>query len=225
MLNLLMFTAVPVAALWLAHLAALIRQPGAQAISLFQHLAAGVVFSAVALELVPELREVDSPAAMSLGFLAGVVTMLVLDRVAERAGVIAPVAIDLVIDGMLVAIGFAAGREGGVVLLVGLTLEAAALGLALAPSLRKRGLAPGRIIAIALGLGLAIWFGTGIGALMTAASGALLAAMLGFGVAALLYLVTEELLTEAHEVEDTPLVTAAFFVGFLIPFLLTFSGG
>ena len=40
--------------------------------------------------------------------------------------------------------------------------------------------------------------------------------LLGFGCAALLYLVTEELLVEAHEVPETPLATASFFVGFLV---------
>ena len=44
--------------------------------------------------------------------------------------------------------------------------------------------------------------------------------MLAFGAAALLYLVTEELLVEAHEVPDTPLLTAMFFVGFLALFIL-----
>lgn len=44
--------------------------------------------------------------------------------------------------------------------------------------------------------------------------------ILGFGVAALLYLVTEELLVEAHSVEDTPFITAMFFVGFLIPLVV-----
>ena len=44
--------------------------------------------------------------------------------------------------------------------------------------------------------------------------------MLAFGVAALLYLVTEELLVEAHETEDTPLATATFFAGFLALLLL-----
>jgi ZIP family zinc transporter len=39
--------------------------------------------------------------------------------------------------------------------------------------------------------------------------------VLSFGVAALLDLVTEELLTEAHEVDETPLLTSMFFVGFL----------
>ncbi len=37
---------------------------------------------------------------------------------------------------------------------------------------------------------------------------------------ALLYLVTEELLVDAHEANDTPLLTAMFFVGFLALFVL-----
>jgi ZIP family zinc transporter len=48
----------------------------------------------------------------------------------------------------------------------------------------------------------------------------LMAAILGFGVSALLYLVTEELLLEAHDTPDTPLITATFFLGFLIPIVL-----
>jgi ZIP family zinc transporter len=43
---------------------------------------------------------------------------------------------------------------------------------------------------------------------------------LAFGLIALLYLVTEELLVEAHESEDRPWVTAMFFVGFLLLLLL-----
>ena len=42
-----------------------------------------------------------------------------------------------------------------------------------------------------------------------------LAAVLSFGAAALLFLVTEELLTEAHEEKETPAMTAVFFLGFL----------
>lgn len=40
--------------------------------------------------------------------------------------------------------------------------------------------------------------------------------VLSFGLSALLYLVTEELLVEAHSEEDKPLYTATFFLGFLI---------
>ena len=44
--------------------------------------------------------------------------------------------------------------------------------------------------------------------------------MLSFGAAALLFLVTEELLIEAHEVEQTPFITAAFFAGFLALYVI-----
>jgi ZIP family zinc transporter len=53
--------------------------------------------------------------------------------------------------------------------------------------------------------------------------GAGLYVVLSFGTVALLYLVTEELLTEAHEQPDTPLLTAMFFVGFLVLLLVSFA--
>ena len=44
--------------------------------------------------------------------------------------------------------------------------------------------------------------------------------VLAFGAAALLYLVTEELLVEAHETPDTNWHVIAFFAGFIILFAL-----
>jgi ZIP family zinc transporter len=52
------------------------------------------------------------------------------------------------------------------------------------------------------------------------ATGNLLEIVLSFGLAALLFLVTEELLIEAHEETETPLLTLSFFVGFLLFLLL-----
>ena len=43
----------------------------------------------------------------------------------------------------------------------------------------------------------------------------LIGGFLAFGLMALLYLVTEELLVEAHEKPDSPAISALFFVGFL----------
>ena len=44
----------------------------------------------------------------------------------------------------------------------------------------------------------------------------MIAAALAFSAAALLYLVTEELLIEAHEVEEKPVATLVLFSGFLV---------
>ncbi|HJT03446.1 MAG TPA: hypothetical protein VJ757_07440 [Pseudonocardiaceae bacterium] len=57
------------------------------------------------------------------------------------------------------------------------------------------------------------------------ASATVLAAVLAFGAAALLYLVVEELLVEAHEQAETPLLAVLFFAGFLGIYLLAGLGG
>lgn len=217
---LLAYTAIPVAAILVGSCLAVARPYGSQLISGFQHFAGGVVFAAVAVELVPRLHQIDAPVWMSLGFVAGVAAMLASRRLFAGAGAIVPTAVDLFIDGLLIAIGMAAGVFGGMVLLTGLTVEALSLGLSSTPSLVRQGRGKLAAIAIMTGLGLMILLGAGAGYTAVGASATLLAAILGFGVSALLYLVTEDLLLEAHDVADTPLVTATFFLGFLIPILL-----
>ena len=51
--------------------------------------------------------------------------------------------------------------------------------------------------------------------LLTGASHAVIGGTLAFSAAALLHLVTEELLIEAHEVEEKPISTLVLFGGFL----------
>lgn len=52
--------------------------------------------------------------------------------------------------------------------------------------------------------------------LLKGASVSSISAILAFGVAALLYLVTDELLIEAHDVEEKPSSTLWLFAGFLV---------
>ncbi|CAM3720132.1 hypothetical protein [Deinococcus frigens] len=58
------------------------------------------------------------------------------------------------------------------------------------------------------------------GTLLQGLSGLPLEIVLSFGAAALLFLVTEELLVEAHEVKETPWITSAFFLGFIALYLI-----
>ena len=217
---LLTCTLIPIAAIVVGGLAAVVRPHGKLLASAFDHFAAGAVFSAVAVELLPRLHEVDQPVAMVLGFVAGVLAMMASKRWFAAAGALVPTAIDLFIDGLLIAIGLAAGSFGGMVLLAGLTVEALSLGLSSTPALVRRGAGRVRAVATMGGLGLLILLGATAGYAAVGAAPVVLAAILGFGVSALLYLVIEELLVEAHDTEDTPLVTATFFVGFLIPIVL-----
>jgi zinc transporter, ZIP family len=165
---------------------------------------------------------------VTVGFAIGIGLMLAMREHTEPAagpaeqelnpkGLVLTVGVDLLIDGLLVGIGFAAGAEVGVLVTIALTLEVLFLGLATAASLSRAGASQTRLIVTSIGLGLLIVLSAIVGAVILGGiSGTAYAAVLGFGSAALLYLVTEELLVEAHEVPETPLATASFFVGFLV---------
>ncbi len=95
---------------------------------------------------------------------------------------------------------------------LGLSVELLFLGLALAS-----GATSGRrIIALSGALGATVLLFSVLGTvLLTGASHAVIGGTLAFSAAALLYLVTEELLIEAHEVEEKPISTLVLFGGFL----------
>ncbi len=235
----MLFTLIPVAAAASGAIAAAVRPPQRKLTSALQHAAAGVVFAAVALELIPEIRA-QAPWSAIVGFTVGIAAMSGLSAVtrslehqsrpgrdAERgigakAGLIAATGIDLLIDGVVLGAGFAAAEKSGVLLTIALTLELVLIGLSNAGALAEAGVRPVLSVATITGLGLLSTLGTGIGvAVLGGAPSAVLSGMLAFGAVALMYLVTEELLVEAHEVPDTYWATAAFFVGFLCDLVVT----
>lgn len=102
------------------------------------HLAAGVVFAVVAVNLLPEIQRRALVTDVVLGFVMGIVTMLVVDKIldglrdddraethggapAATAGkvelsLLAAVGIDFMLDGLLLGVGFAAGAKIGLFL-------------------------------------------------------------------------------------------------------------
>ncbi len=218
--SVLAFTLIPCLGILVGSVFSVVSAPPTRMISSFQHFAGGVVFAAVAVTLLPQLNSLASPISMVIGFCLGVAAMLATKAVFANVGIIVPMAINLFIDGILIAIGFAAGVKGGTVLLFGLTLETLSLGLSSAPGLVQHGMTRSRVVFLMGATGVAMLVGAGVGNVVVGLSGAFLAVILGFGVSSLLYLVTEELLAEAHEAPDTPIVTATFFAGFLLPLVL-----
>ncbi|MEZ4570155.1 MAG: hypothetical protein R2849_07480 [Thermomicrobiales bacterium] len=133
---------------------------------------------------------------------------------------IATVGIDVAIDGVLVGIGFAAGLSEGRLLAFALAIEGLTLGLVTTLTLLQTW-RRGRSVLISASLGLLFVIGGLAGASVLAnLSSHAISLALAFGLAALLFLVTEELLVEAHEVPETPLITSLFFVGFLLFMLI-----
>jgi ZIP family zinc transporter len=226
----LVFSLIPVAAMAIGSIIAAVRAPGEQVRSGIQHFAAGVVFAVVAVELLPDIKETHDPIEVAGGFALGLIFMLLLERWTathehgeedggnrSSAGLLVPIVIDLLLDGLLVGIAFAAGATEGVLLSIALAFELLSLGLALTVALSRAGASTARSILVPVGLALVTLVGGAIlgSTVLASASEAVLATVLAFGSAALLFLVTEELLVEAHEVGETPWATAMFFLGFL----------
>ncbi|KQM97760.1 MULTISPECIES: ZIP family metal transporter [unclassified Sphingomonas] len=220
----LSYTIIPVLAVILGGAFATWRRPGDAFISAMQHLAAGVVFAAAATEILPQVLHAGSPLATFIGGSAGVAVMLGLKAYEARAAgpvtLISAVGIDIVVDGLVLGLAFVAGAKAGVLLTVALTLEVLFLGVTLTTELAESITSKLRIILTVVGLALLLPIGALLAIPVAGLSPPVVAGFLCFGLMALLFLVTEELLAEAHEKPDTPLISAMFFVGFLTLLLI-----
>jgi ZIP family zinc transporter len=252
----LLYALVPAAVMVAGAVIAIIRPPGPAIRSAILHFAAGVVFSVVAVELLPDIVARHRPLEVGLGFAIGVGVMLALRSLTRKAaekekavptpslppgvlwasqaepnptpapgalpmGLLTGVGIDILIDGLLLGIGFAAGAEEGMLLAIALTIEVLSLGLATAVELRQEGQTKTRTVSIVAALSALLVLGAGIGiTVLKGASDNVMELVLSFGLAALLFLVTEELLTEAHEEPESPWLTSTFFLGFLVFLIL-----
>ncbi len=214
-------TGIPFAAASLGAGAASVRPPSKPIQSAVQHLAAGLVFAAAAAELVPDLLEHHEKLAVAIGFGVGIVFMLFVRRVGEsssegKRGLITTVAVDVFIDGLLIGIGLAEGGKTGLLLAIALTGELAFLGLAVSAALGDSGASRQFVVSTTAALAALIVPGGLVGFYaLGGLTGGPLSAVVAFATVALLYLVTEELLIEAHEAPETSISTSLFFVGFL----------
>lgn len=235
------YALLPTLALTGGGLLALFIRFGVQVRSAILHFAAGVVFSVVAVEILPDIVRLHEPWQTALGFGLGIGLMLLIRQWAETAApdstggeaaksapagrlpvaFLLVIGIDIVIDGLLLGVGFAAGAKEGVLLAFALGVEVLSLGLATATYLTEGSVPRARIISIMLGLS-ALFFVSAVGGatLLQNLSETALDLVLSFGLAALLFLVTEELLVEAHEGKEKPWLTATFFAGFLLFLIL-----
>lgn len=223
-MNVVAFTLVPLAAMVVGATIAAVRTPTAAVASAIQHFAAGVVFAAAASEILPDLKDAGSAFAIVVGGAAGLAAMLGIKWLGRKTegqvGLVAITGVDILIDGVVLGIGFAAASRQGILLTIALTMEVLFLGLTMALELREA--VSSRLLAVGVvgAVGLLLPIGAAIGSLAGALPGFWLAVLYAFALIALLYLVTEELLVEAHEKPDSALITSMFFIGFLAILLL-----
>lgn len=220
---------IPVLIIIAAGIGAMLYSPGATFRHAVQHIAAGLVFAAVSTGLLPEILKARDLVPTIVGFSIGVVAMVGMKWYVERGGhsgfdyedaplsLVITAGIDYIVDGLLIGIGFGIGARAGGLLTFALTVEGLFLAIAVISTLTRTSLKRWLLILIACGLGLLFLLGAIAGsALYGVLSGPVHTAMIAFGAAALIYLVTEELLVEAHSPKTTenPLTAALFFVGF-----------
>ena len=121
--------------------------------------------------------------------------------------------VDAFIDGLVLGLGFATGERQGTLLTIAIALELLFLGLSIATAFDGAS-SRLKILVTTVGVALAVPLGVvvalPVGTLPDVWQGTLFA----FGLIALLYLVTEELLREAHGKPETNWGTGMFFVGF-----------
>jgi len=232
--QLLLYALVPSLAIFTGGVIASYKPLSPKNQSLVQHIAAGVVFAALVGEVLPDLTSSHpNPLLIVAGFAAGVILMLGMRSIIESKvkskqeavknplNLILIVGIDILIDGFLIGIGLALGEINGTLIAVALGIEILFLGMATGAEMHEGGVPRKQIFATLGALVVPPIVGVLAGGLIfSGVSHDVVVVVLAFAAAALLFLVTEELLVEAHASAETPFATAMFFAGFLILYIL-----
>lgn len=213
------YTLIPTFAVVAGAILAVFKRPSSNFTSTMQHLAAGLIFAATAIEILPQVTHLADPAATLYGGALGVASMLALKAIEARfAGpviLLATVAIDIVLDGLVLGLAFITGTKAGILLSIALTLEVLFIGITLTAKLNTSMTRKLQTVLTVGAVALLLPLGTLAAIPIATLPPFYIAGFLTYGIMALLFLVTEELLVEAHETPDTSFASAMFFVGFL----------
>ena len=219
---------IPSSFIALSGVLALTWQPSHRMRSLIQHFAFGVILADLSTDVFPEIAKEHAAAEVLIGsFALGGFFMYLMKKLTDRwerqahasgntgtnIGLISTTFIDAAIDGLIIGTGLAANTATGLILAVGLSVEMLFLGLSLMSETMKGK----RMVLLTCVLGLVMFASMFLGYhFLKDASPTIIAAILSFGAAALVYLVTDELLIEAHTIEETPVSALWLFAGFLL---------
>lgn len=234
MINTYVWLAMPAVVMLLGGALTTFWHPDKNLIGLVQHLAAGIILAALMIEVFPEMRgfKVEQTVLIA-SFAAGVLFMYGVKLLGEHLeagaqsqatssrfnyGLVITVFIDAALDGVTIGAGFAAGAKVGFALALGLSVEM----LFLAMSLISDTIKGARILKLSAALSLTILVCAVAGFYaLSASSHTTISIALAFSAAALLYLVTEELLIEAHVHEEKPYAMLVLFGGFIAFWAIT----
>ena len=220
-----LYSLAPTVAVPLGGLAVSRFPPSAAMRSMLQHFAAGGLIAVIGVELLAELHD-GSPWVVAIGIAVGTAFMIGLDTITQRieqrggrlaeVGFMAVVAVDFLIDGLLLGVALSHESSLGLLLAIVLTLEDFVTGVSFASSLSKDQPVARLTAAVAVTFPVGAVIGGLLGGVLTEHW---YTGLLAFAAVALLFLVIEELLREAHEVAESPWTTGVLFGG-LLSFLM-----
>ncbi len=232
--KILLFSLIPVFTMIAGGIIAIIKKPSGNVRSLILHFAAGVVFSVVAVEILPDVLKIHKALQTIIGFTSGFLLMIAVKSLTKGketgdsssgnkvpVSLLIAIGVDIFIDGLLLGIAFHAGSTEGTLLAIALSLELLSLGIATVIELGNNKVSRKKSIGLIIALASVFFISAVLGAtLLNNLSHDVMDIVLSFGLSALLFLVTEELLKEAHEEKETIWHTSAFFGGFLLFMIL-----
>jgi zinc transporter, ZIP family len=135
-----LYTLIPVCAAIGGACYAISWPPGPKLTAAIQHFAAGLVFAAAAGEILPDVTHAHSLLPVVIGGGLGILAMSAIRWVGARMtgpfGLVATIAVDILVDGLVLGIAFAAGARQGLVLLMALVVEIMFLGLSVGTAFR-----------------------------------------------------------------------------------------
>lgn len=136
---------------------------------------------------------------------------------------LAPLAVNMFLDGLLLALALVARSNAGYVVSVGFAIEAGIIGCTTSATLKQKHYSPTLVLSVSAVFGILFYLGEVVGSIAFSfmTSGHFLA-LLSFGMGALLYLAIDVLLVEAREnlPANSFLTKLSFYVGFLAVLLV-----
>lgn len=140
------------------------------------------------------------------------------------ASLILAICLDTFVDGFLIALTFTASEEAGFVMAGATMIEMGFLGLTFAAQLRSVSRSRAKIFPIIFGTPILMPLGALAGALLASVVveySSVFIGFIAFCTVALLFLVTQELILEAHETGDDWYVHIWLFLGVMVPLIVT----
>lgn len=200
-------------------------------LSISLHAAAGIIIAIVGIELMPRALESGYPVLIALAFVVGGVAFVIIDsavHVIQRKlghdtsktgawAIFFAVSVDLFTDGIMIGAGTTVSL--GLALLLSLGQVPADLpeGFAIIANFKDKGVPKKTRLLLAASFAVPIFVGTTIGYWSLQGADELYKHMILAFTAGILFVVSiEEMVEEAHDIEDSPPMPIALVSGFAL---------